>query len=182
MLSAYVVFGLFAARVASHDPNFAIEPDYYRKAVGWDSTLAESRRSALLGWRLRPALGAIDAGTGALLTFELRDSAGAPVGGATIAVEARQVAHADDVLRATLTGRADGAYSAQLPLTRPGLWELRVVATRGTDRFAANVRLDASATAPATVIDERPGDPLAARLKAGTRREETPPDAKPRAQ
>ena len=29
-------------RIANDDPSFAIEPDYYRKAVTWDSTLAQT--------------------------------------------------------------------------------------------------------------------------------------------
>jgi len=182
VLGGYIVFGLVAARVASHDPNFAIEPDYYRKAVAWDSALAQARRSAALGWRLIPTLGPTGDGTAALLAFNVRDSAGAIVMDAHVSVEARQVAHADDLVRATLAMRDDGAYAAQLPLARPGLWEFRVVATRGADRFATSVRMDASTTAIARVVEERPGDPSTARAKAGARREDALPDVRPRAQ
>lgn len=182
VLGGYVVFGLAAARLASHDPHYAIESDYYGKAVAWDSTLAQARRSAALGWRLTPTLGPIGDGTAAVLVIELRDSSGAPVADAAVTVEARQVAHADDVVRATLARGNDGAYAARLPLRRAGLWECRVVATRAADRFAASVRLDASATGTATVVTDRPGDPAAARLKAGTRREGTPVDVKAHSQ
>jgi nitrogen fixation protein FixH len=182
VLGGYLVFGIVAARVASHDPNFAIEPDYYRKAVAWDSTLAQDRRSVALGWHLTPTLGPIGDGTAALLAFEFRDSGGALVTEAHVSVEARQVAHADVVVRATLAVRDDGAYAAHLPLARAGLWEFRVVATHGADRFATSVRMDASTTAIARVVEERPGDPSTARAKAGARREDAVTDVRPRAQ
>ncbi len=170
-LVIFVTFTLLAARVASHDPHFAIEPDYYGKAIAWDSTLAEQRRAAALGWRLTPALGPVSAGRGAPLVLTLSDSLGAPITGASIAVEARQVAHADDVVRLTLTQGADARYTAALPLARSGLVELRIVATRASDRFSTSIRLDASATSMARVVDARPGDASPARLRAGARRE-----------
>lgn len=171
ILTIYVAFGLIAARVASHDPNFAIEPDYYRKAVMWDSTLALSRRSAALGWRIIPTLGPIGNGTAALLALDVRDTSGTIVRDANVSVEGRQVAHAEDVTSATLGERADGEYVAQLPLARPGLWEFRVVATRGPDRFATTLRMDASTTANARIVADRPGDPSPSRAQAGARRE-----------
>ena len=171
MLSVYVAFGLIAARIASHDPNFAIEPDYYHKAVMWDSTLALSRRSAALGWRLIPTLGPIGEGSKAPLAFEVLDSLNGFVTNAHVSVEARQVAHAEDVTSAILSEHGDGEYVAQLPLARPGLWEFRVVATRGPDRFATTLRMDASTTGDAQVVAERPGDPSPSRAQAGTRRE-----------
>lgn len=169
VLGAYVTFGIVAARIASHDPNYAIEPDYYRKAVTWDSTLAQGRENVALGWRVTPSLGAVG-GSLTTLALQLRDSAGGPVTGAQLSVEARQVAHADDVVRATLHADRAGGYVAEMPLARAGLWEIRVVATRGAERFATSVRLDASPSAMATVVDARPGDALASRVNAGTRR------------
>ena len=97
----------------------------------------------------------------------LCDSTGAPVRDARMRVEARQVAHASDVLRATLEPHEAGVYAARLPMARTGLWELRVVATRGTDLFTADVRMDASATSVGRVITERPGDAPPARVDAG---------------
>jgi nitrogen fixation protein FixH len=182
VLAGYVVFGVVAARVASHDPHYAIEPDYYRKAVAWDSTLAQGRRSEALGWTLTPALGPIGDGAATVLTIDLRDSTGAAVQDADVSVEARQVAHADDVVRSALERVGDGTYVARMAIGRPGLWECRIVATRGADHYATSVRLDASATAMATVVAERPGDPLPARTKAGARREDSLTAPHPHAQ
>jgi hypothetical protein len=41
-----------------------VEPDYYRKAVAYDSTLAQERHDAQLGWQLTATTGGLDpAGT-----------------------------------------------------------------------------------------------------------------------
>lgn len=182
VLALYVAFGLIAARIATHDPNFAVEPDYYRKAVMWDSSLAQSHRSDALRWRLIPTLSPVGKASPATLAFDVRDSAGAIVKGAHVSVEARQVAYAEDVTTATLDERGDGEYAAQVPLGRPGLWEFRVVATRGSDRFATTIRMDASTTADARIIEDRPGEASAASLKAGSRREDSRLDVRPRTQ
>jgi nitrogen fixation protein FixH len=153
-----VAVGFAMMRVAADDPHAAIEPDYYQKAVIWDSTLAQSHRNAVLGWTLESVLGAITPGHEAPLTLRLHDGRGDAVVGATLQVEAMQVAHAGDIVHATLTARGDSDYVAALPMTRPGLWELRIVATRGSDRFTADLRLDASTTAMARPVRIRPGD------------------------
>lgn len=182
VLTLYVAFGLIAARIATHDPNFAVEPDYYNKAVMWDSSLAQSHRSDALRWHLIPTLSAVGKSKPATLAFDVRDSSGQIVTGARVSVEARQVAYAENVTSATLGERGDGDYAAQIPLARPGLWEFRVVATRGADRFATTLRMDASTTEDARVIEDRPGEASAASLKAGLRREDSRLDVRPRTQ
>ena len=174
VLSGYVVFGISAARVATHDPNFSVEPDYYKKAVAWDSTLAQDRRNVALGWKLSPTLGPVGRGHAARLAFDVRDAAGTRVPDVKVSIEARQVAHAEELIRATLSADSTGDYSGELPMGRAGLWEVRVVATRGADRFATSVRMDASSSADGTVVTERPGDANRDRAKAGSRRERTP--------
>jgi nitrogen fixation protein FixH len=153
-----VAVGFAMMRLASDDPHAAIESDYYRKAVTWDSTMAQVGRNAALGWTIQPSLGAITPRREAPLTLHLRDRSGAPVTDATILIEAVQVAHAGEIVHGTLTGAGDSGYATSLPMTRPGLWELRVIATRGSDRFTADLRLNASTTGDAVVVTERPGD------------------------
>ncbi|MBI2795370.1 MAG: FixH family protein [Gemmatimonadetes bacterium] len=171
LLAGNVVVGVALSRIASRGASLTVEPDYYRKAVEWDSTMAQQRRNVALGWRLVPSLGALRDGGGADLAFAIVDSAGAPVTGAVVRVDARQLAHADEALVATLAAGVAGSYSGQLPMRRDGLWEVRVDAERGGDRFTGLVRLDASRTAAARIVADRPGTAIPARLAAGTRRE-----------
>jgi len=153
-----VAVGFALVRVANSDPHAAIEANYYQKAVTWDSTLAQARTNAALRWTLAPSLGLIGPDHQAMLTFRLRDAAGAALAGAAVMVEARHVAHAEEVVASVLTATPDSSYAGPLLMPRPGLWELRVVVTRGSDRYTTQLRFDASTSDTARLISERPGD------------------------
>ncbi|MBI3791873.1 MAG: FixH family protein [Gemmatimonadetes bacterium] len=171
VVGALTVFAggtILLARIAASDPHASVEPDYYRKAVAWDSTMAQERRNVALGWQLTPALPALGAGRTAPLTFDVRDAHGAPVTGASVHVEAMAVAQADSTVSATLGETDAGRYVAQVPIRRAGLWELRVSVVKGADKFTADVRLDAARDVAARAVDARPGDVDPARLRAGT--------------
>lgn len=154
-----VVLGVVLVRVAKGDRHFAVEANYYQKAVGWDATMAQDARSAALGWEMAPSLGALRAdGTDSLL-LTLQTAAHEPIAGAAVTLEAMPVAYAGEVRRVTLTATAEpGRYLAVGVIGRTGLWELRLAATRGDDRFTENLRIDASATSAATLVTARPGD------------------------
>ena len=74
ILGTTVVANLVVMRLANNDPAFAIEPDYYKKAVAFDSTFAEERRSLELGWTATSTLAASTRAGESTLT--VRDSAG----------------------------------------------------------------------------------------------------------
>ncbi len=154
-----VALGVVLIRVAGGDEHFAVEPNYYRKAVDWDSTAAQAERNRALGWEVTPQLAALAAGTAPTLHLLVRTGAGAPVIGATVSLEAMPVAYADEVLRAVLPASdALGRTSVPVGMARTGLWELRLSVLRGTERFTTNLRLDVSASREASVVTARPGD------------------------
>ncbi|MES2123847.1 MAG: FixH family protein [Gemmatimonadota bacterium] len=159
VLAGNVVLGLGLARIAVGDSHFAVEPDYYRKAVGWDSTMAQGSRNDSLGWRVIPSIGALPSRAPATLDLEIRDSTGGPLVDATVSVEAMAVAYANAVVRRDLSATAvPGHYAAPMTMSPPGLWEFRITAVRGAAHFTADLRLELSATDAATVVAERPGD------------------------
>jgi len=127
--------------MTSRDASFAVEPDYYAKALAWDDTMAQQARNEALGWSL--GLSVEPAGERGRMTVvaRLSDRAGAPVPGAHVAIEARHNARANRVLTAALEPR-DTSYAAAMPLARPGLWEFRVRVTRGPDVFTATLMQD----------------------------------------
>ena len=129
--------------VLSREPNAAVvEPDYYHKAVAWDSTMAERSRSDGLRWTLDATLGAAGRDGGSV-TARLADSTGAPLTGARVRLEAVTNLDAAHHVVADLPETAPGLYAGHAGLTRPGLWELRFTATRGGERFLATLRRDA---------------------------------------
>lgn len=150
------IAGVLAVTVAANvvllveagDPERAgIEPDYYRRAVAWDSTMAEARRNAALGWSLAAELGdALPGGTP--LTVRLTDARGRPLADAVIQVEALHNRDASHPVRARVAPDPDGGYAALLPLTHPGLWELRFAVECRGERFTARLRREAVGGAP----------------------------------
>lgn len=128
--------------VAAHDPNSAVvEPDYYRRALKWDSTAALTAASDRLGWRADAAIGALDAGGRARLNVRLAGPDGGPIAGASVRVTAIHNREASLHRTASLAER-DGGYAGDLELRHDGLWELRIDATRGAEHFVTRLRRD----------------------------------------
>lgn len=141
---AITVGANFALLWKAGDPTAtAIEPDYYRKAVKWDSTMAQARADVALGWHSQAEFGPLGPG-GAALAVTLTDSAAVPVAGVALHVEAINNVDATRHLSADLVEAAPGRYEGRLPLPRPGLWEVRVTARRGAELFTESLRLDAA--------------------------------------
>lgn len=135
LLGACVAFDLGVAFVASRDPSFAVERDYYRKAVEWDQTMAQERRNTELGWSVDVTLVRAPAGGETSVAARVSDRDGRAIESARLTVEALHNARARDVLAAPLVADGPGHYVAALPLRRAGLWELRLRVERGGDVF-----------------------------------------------
>lgn len=147
VLTIFVGANIALYRVAGDDPSFAVEPDYYAKAVNWDSTMAQERRNQALGWRLAPTLGPI-VDRSAVLRVSLTDSTGATIGDATVNVAALFNARANDIVHSTLA-RDSAGYTARLPVQHPGEWELRFDVRRGRQHFTAISHIEVVTTASA---------------------------------
>jgi len=170
VLAATVAANIWVAVIANDDPSFAIEPDYYRKAVQWDTTLAQDRHNVSLGWRLTPAMSAIAPDGTSLLSAQFTDSTGAAISGAVIRVAALAVARASDVHDMTLTPQAGaGDYAVRFDARRAGEWELRFDAKLGAEHFTQMSRVRVSSRAErrrrgvegSTVRSSWPSRPLA---------------------
>jgi nitrogen fixation protein FixH len=143
VLATTVAANLWVMRIANEDPSFAIEPDYYQKAITWDSTLAQERQDSILGWRIKPTLGILTATGKTRVNAILTDSLGAPISGAVVKVSALPVARANEVYEATLAAAGPGEYAGQLDAQRQGQWELRFEVRTGSTRFTDVARVDA---------------------------------------
>jgi len=143
VLATTVAANLWVMRIANDDPSFAIEPDYYQKAITWDSTLAQARQDSILGWRLKPTLEIVAATGKTRITAILTDSLGTPISGAMVKLSALPVARAGQVHETTLTAAGAGEYTGQLDAQRQGRWELRFDVRAGSTRFTEVARVDA---------------------------------------
>ena len=135
-LVVHVVASLITVWVATSNPSYAVEDDYYQKAVAWDQRRAQERHNAELGWRLDFSLDPSEStASDPLLVVRLSAADGAPVTGATVTVAAFHNARANEILRSQLAATGAGEYSSRLSMRRSGLWELRFVVDRGGERF-----------------------------------------------
>jgi nitrogen fixation protein FixH len=126
--------------VATSDPSFAVEEDYYQKALDWDDKRAQDRANIDLGWSLQLAIAAnrsADGTTG--LTVNLVDREGRPITDAKIHLEAFHNARAASIQKRELAHEGDGRYSTSLLVRRPGLWEFRFDVSRGGQRFTRTI-------------------------------------------
>jgi nitrogen fixation protein FixH len=135
-LALHVAASLIVVAVATSDPSYAVEEDYYRKAESWDRSRAAQRASDALGWSLAAAVTPPSAPGGQpVLEVRVADAAGGPVEGATVAVECFHNVRSDDRIRAPLQEAGGGVYRAALPMRRDGRWELRFTVDRGGEHF-----------------------------------------------
>ncbi|MGE3164195.1 MAG: FixH family protein [Planctomycetota bacterium] len=136
LLGFWAIGDITVLLVASNHPSFAVEEDYYQKALAWDQTKAEQQASDRLNWTATVAYVALPpgAGPGVEMVLTLRDASG-PITGADVAVRTFHRAEPKAVLRAQLTDGGDGSYRAVLAMGRVGSWQVDIVAQRGDDRF-----------------------------------------------
>lgn len=100
----------------------------YLQGIQYNETLAQRREQAALGWRATAGLS--PNGESAVLEVVLRDRAGAPIDGATLAGELQWPATDAFDRTATFEAIGSGRYVARLDDLRPGRWRLRAHAER----------------------------------------------------
>ena len=135
-LALHVVASLVVVFVATSNPSYAVEEDYYQKALHWNDKRAQDRTNEDLGWILsltvRPAE---TPGEEPTLEVHLADAGGEPVDGAVVAVETFHNARADNILRTGLDAVGEGVYRTTLPMRHNGRWEMRFTVDRGQEHF-----------------------------------------------
>lgn len=135
-LAFHVISSLVVVYVATSDPSYAVEDDYYQKAVAWDEKRAQDRTNEDLDWSLEFKVTPPEKpGDQPTLDLTLLDADDEPLVGAAISVEAFHNARGDDIVRDVLTDVGDGVYSATPQMNRDGRWELRFTVDRGAEHF-----------------------------------------------
>jgi len=138
----WMIVGLFGVVAAVNGglAYFALESDTglvsehpFELGNGYNEVLAQAEAEAALGWKgtVRFVPGAEHSGT---VVAEVRDGTGAPLPGLSVSVAA--VRPVEPLPPQELVLEPAGmSYAAPVTLPRPGLWELRVTASRGADTF-----------------------------------------------
>lgn len=136
-LALHVVASLVVVFFATSDPSYAVEEDYYQKAIDWDLKRAQDRTNEFLGWLLEFDVAPPERpGDQPRLEVTLADGEGNPLTGATVAVEAFHNSRSGDILRTVLAPADEpGVYRATLPMRHNGRWELRFTVDQGGRQF-----------------------------------------------
>jgi nitrogen fixation protein FixH len=136
--------------MATSDPTFAVEADYYQKAARFDEELGRREASRALGWKFEVLEFRVQKDGAPELRVRLLDRQGSPLDSVSVAVEGISNRRAGEVH--TASGLTDELGQATLELSPgpTGLWELRFTATRDASQFSEVVRTDLRAEGGAT--------------------------------
>lgn len=119
---------------AVSDDSFAIEDDYYARAVAWDDTAAQLEKNEQLGWTATAVVR--ESGP---IEITLLDAAGEPITGALVNATVFHHAARRDALDRQFTEAGDGVYTMTLDSVRSGLWQIRLTAQADGERFTAQL-------------------------------------------
>jgi len=145
VLAVTVVANIAIYWTATHDRSFAVEPDYYQRAIDWDSTVARGQRSAALGWVADVRLAPPEGGQATLVVaFTAAD--GLPLDSLDVRAALSHNAEGANVHHARLAPTGPGLYATRIPSSAQGLWRVEVAATRGPDAWSSRVTVDNGTT------------------------------------
>jgi nitrogen fixation protein FixH len=138
-LGFVVAVNLALAYFAVNSSTGLVTEHPFESGNGYNSVLAEAAAEDALGWRAHLAL----SGTAAArhLSVALRDRAGAPLAGATVAAKLERPVEPAPAVPVAFRETAPGTYEADLPDLRAGQWEVHLVARRGDDLYQQGERI-----------------------------------------
>ncbi len=140
LIGLSLTMGVITVTLATNDPSFGLEEDYFAKAVAWDETAAQIQTNKDLGWNADVDLSESVDGKGERSVMVLiTDQQGNAVEGASVEAFAYHNARRSATYSFDLVEIAPGRYSAGQPLSRDGKWTVRLRVTSGDDVFTASV-------------------------------------------
>lgn len=112
----------------------------YDKGLTYNRNLEAAARQEALRWQatLMASLSGDLAGT---VEVTLRDADGTPLNRAEVFVQFERPTHEGHDFMVELAADGAGAYAAPFTAPLPGVWDLRLIATRGDDRYVTTERV-----------------------------------------
>ena len=135
LLVGSLVPSVFLVYYALNDPSFAVEDDYYQKALDWDQTMEQMRANKALGWSLDLDLDRVAGADGTrALALRVLDGEGVALQGCRVSMLYFHNARAQMRFEESVTSEGD-LYVTRLSMQRPGVWEMRFTVQRGGDTY-----------------------------------------------
>lgn len=137
LLGVHIACMIWAAVIATGDPNFVVIPNYYERAVNWDREQALVRSSGELGWTvaLEPMTGGLDVLNRRPMTLRLTEADGRPVAVESVSFSGYHEADGGHPFRATVKASAPGTFVIDLPFAAAGFYQFSLDTRRGADSF-----------------------------------------------
>ena len=110
----------------------------YERGVQYNRLLEAASRQETLGWRFDIALESIDDGT--RVVVQARDAAGQPLRSLKLSATVERPVEKEEHAAVQLHEEQPGRYAATVERLRPGQWQTRLVAERGSDSASAAQR------------------------------------------
>ena len=147
ILMMSVGFVVFTVIAANSDGGAQVVADYHAGG-GWDEQVALQAASDRLSWTADVAVEAPIENGLRPVEIVVRDGDGQPVEGLEGTVRLGRPHRAAAVAELPLRPQPGqpGAYQVLAPIRTSGLWDVHLDATRGADRFLAQVRKDVRAS------------------------------------
>lgn len=131
------------AFIATRDPHFAIETDYYQKAIRWDEAQSQAAVNRQLGYVIElPAVIAFDSDGRVTLDLSIRDAHGQPVTGVRLTGNAFANAYSAKLVRLQFEEQLAGHYRAQISVNHRGQWVFQLIGKTQGQSFTSDVRAD----------------------------------------
>ena len=103
----------------------------YERGIQYNRLLEAATRQDRLGWQFTIVLEA--AGDSTRVTVQAMDAAGAPLSGLNLRAAIERPVEREEHGTVMLSEQRPGRYAASLERLRPGQWQTRLTAERGTD-------------------------------------------------
>lgn len=124
--------------IAVTDPSFAVEHNYYQKALDWDKTMAQRKQNDDLGWKVKVAMKKDAKADAPRPTLQLVDQKGKVLQGAVVLVTMFHSARASKRFKQALQLAPNKREYLGRPMPmKQGLWVFEVRVVKDGKRFTA---------------------------------------------
>lgn len=133
---------IYMVIVAVNDPSFAIEKNYYKKAIDWDKTMAQNSMNAQLKWRLDLKTEPVLVNKKARLQFKVKvfDRNGKLLPDVHVSAEVFHNARSRRRSNVDLVRRSNNVHQGDISFHRRGLWVFHFTVVKGKLQFTQKLR------------------------------------------
>ena len=148
----FVLFGIsftmggFTIYFAINASDPGVEPNYYEKALDWDTTAAQLQLNKDLGWSLTSA--SVTHETGRTIVIDIADDQARPLQIAAVSAHVFANTHASERLDVLFVETDPGRYESVVPITHAGNWTIRVRAEARGEVFTHEGEIPEPDSAP----------------------------------